>query len=199
VFDFTPAQISQFSLIGSLAGMATGAIGSYYSSQSKASSLSFQADMDALNAQQSERQAQHALYQGDRQAGKVSLQYGQVKASQRAGMAANGVDLGTGSAAEVQASTDLAKEMDMNTIAQNATMSAWGFRTQALNYSNQSKISRAMAGSISPIGSAFTSMLGSAGSVASSWYRYSKESNSPAPAKQVDEFANGPVITPYPY
>lgn len=175
MFDFTPTQISQLSLVGSLAGMANGVIGSYYSSQSKASNLNFQADMDALNAQQAEKQAQATLYQAERKAGQVSLAYGAAKSSQRASMAANGVDLGTGNAAEVQASTDLVKKIDMDTIAANAMRSAWGFRTQATNYSNQALIARATAGSISPTASAFTSMLGSAGNVAGSWYRYSKE------------------------
>lgn len=175
MFDFTTTQISQLSLVGSLAGMANGAIGSYYSSQSKASSLNFQADMDALNAQQAEKQAQATLYQADRKAGQVSLAYGAAKSSQRASMAANGIDLGSGSAAEVQASTDIAKEFDMNTIAANAMRSAWGFRTQAVNYNNQSMIERATANSISPTGFATTSILGSAGNVAASWYKYSKE------------------------
>lgn len=177
MFDFTPTQVSQFSLIGSLAGMANSAIGTYYSAQSKASSLNFQADMANLNSQMAEKQAQNALFQGERQAGQVSMKYGHVKSSQRAAMAANGVDLGTGSAAEVQASTDIAKEIDMNTIAANATRSAWGFRTQAVNYNNEALIGRATAGSISPFGYGFSSLLGSAGNVASAWYRYAKEAN----------------------
>lgn len=177
MFDFTPAQVSQFSLISSLAGMANSAVGSYYSAQSKASTLNFQADMANLNAQMAERQAQNALYQGERQAGQVSMKYGQVKSSQRAAMAANGVDLGTGSAAEVQASTDISKEIDMNTIAANATRSAWGFKTQAVNYNNEALIGRASAGSISPFGYGFSSLLGGAGAVANSWYRYAKEAN----------------------
>lgn len=175
MFDLSSKDVSQLSLIGSLAGMANSAVGSYYSAQSKASSIKFQADMDALNAQMSEKQAQNALFQGERQAGQVSMKYGQLKSSQRAAMAANGVDLGTGSAAEVQASTDLSKEIDMNTIASNATRSAWGFRTQSLNYTNQSLIERATGNSISPAGYGVSSLLGSSGNVAAAWYRYSKE------------------------
>jgi hypothetical protein len=186
LFDYTPAQVSQFSLIGSLAGMANGAIGSYYSAQSKASSLSFAADMANLNSQMAEKQAQHALYQGNRQSGQLSMKYGQTKSSQRAAMAANGVDLGTGSASEVLASTDISKEIDMNAINENAVRSAWGFRTQSVNYNNEALIGRATAGSISPFGYGMTSMLGGAGNVATAWYRYAKESN----------LTNTPATTP---
>ncbi len=182
MFDFTPTQVAQFSLIGSLAGMANSAIGSYYSASSKSSSLSFQADMNNLNAQLAENQAQNALLQGERQAGQLSMKYGHIKGSQRAAMAANGVDLGTGSAAEVQASTDIAKEIDMNTIAANAARSAWGFRTQSVNYNNQALIERATGGSISPAGYGYSSMLGGAGNVASSWYLYSKNAPMTTPA-----------------
>lgn len=187
MFDFTPTQVAQFSLIGSFAGMANSAIGSYYAAGSKASSLSFQADMNNLNSQLAERQAQNALLQGERQIGQTSMKYGQLKGSQRAAMAANGVDLGTGSAAEVQASTDIAKEIDMNTIAANAARSAWGFRTQSVNYNNQALIERATGNSISPAGYGFSSILGSSGNVAASWYRYSREMNSTPPSNQIVE------------
>lgn len=83
-----------------------------------------------VNARISEMGAQSALAQGEQQSNVLSLKAGQLKSSQKAAMAANGIDLGVGSAAEVQASTDLMKEIDMNQIQANAVRNAWGYRTQ---------------------------------------------------------------------
>jgi hypothetical protein len=90
------------------------------------------------NAAMSERGAEFELQKGNFEQGKLSLQAGQLKSTQRASMAANGVDLSEGNAAEVQASTDLMKDIDMSTIASNAVRSAFGYRQQAVNDNIQS-------------------------------------------------------------
>jgi hypothetical protein len=102
------------------------------------------------------------------------MQAGHLKARQRVGQAAGGIDLGTGSAAEVRASTDIMKEIDANTLGANAVRSAWGQRMQGTNYQNQALMARANAAAISPGAAAATSLLGSAGKVASSWYAFNK-------------------------
>lgn len=83
-----------------------------------------------INARIAELGAQSALAQGEQQSNTLSLKAGQLKSTQRAAMAANGIDLGVGNAAEIQASTDLMKEIDMNQIKSNAISNAWGYRTQ---------------------------------------------------------------------
>jgi hypothetical protein len=90
-------------------------------------------------------------------------------------MAANGVDLGDGSAAEVQATTDVMGELDANTVHANAVRSAWGYRTQATNSQNDAVMRRSAADGISPGTSAMSSLLGSAGTVAQGWYRLKKD------------------------
>ena len=64
--------------------------------------------------------------------------------------------------------------MDASTIQANAARSAWGYRTQGTNYSDNSTALRAGAGAISPGSAAGLSLLGSAGQVSQSWYQYSK-------------------------
>ena len=81
----------------------------------------------------------------------------------------------------MQASTDIMKEIDRNTVEANAVRSAWGYRTQAVNSQNDALIKRATADTISPFGSATTSLMGSAGNVATSWYQLNKATaNSPS-------------------
>ena len=85
-----------------------------------------------INAQISEMGAQSVLHQGQQQVAGLTLKAGQLKATQRAAMAANGIDLGEGNAVDVQASTEIMKEVDKNQIEQNAIRSAWGYRTQGV-------------------------------------------------------------------
>lgn len=158
----------------SIGGALTGALGAYSAAKSQISALQFQADMAGINARIAELGAQSALAQGEKQIGALTLKAGQVKSGQRAAMAANGIDLGVGSAAEVQASTDIMKEIDANTVNANAVRSAWGYRTQGTSYQNDALIKRATADGINPGPAATSSLLGSASSVAQTWYALGK-------------------------
>lgn len=157
-----------------IAGAGVSAIGAYSSAKSQQLALSGAADIADINAGLSEQAAQQELARGGAAVASASARAGQVKSSQRAAMAANGVDLGEGSAAEVLASTDLYKEGDINTLTANAVRAAWGQRVQATNYKNEASSKRAGADSISPVMAGATSLLGSAGTIANSWYSLKK-------------------------
>lgn len=174
-------------------GLASSAVGSYYSAQNAKINAKGQAALADTNARIAELGAQQELVRGQQEVASITMQAGQLKSSQRTAMAANGVDLGEGNAAEIQASTDLMKEIDKNTAHANAVRSAWGYRTQAVNYQNEAIMKRATAKSISPGAAAFSTLLSGAGQVASSWYSLNKGGtfNSPsngtqAPAPVVD-------------
>lgn len=169
------------SLTAQAAGAVTSTIGAYSSAQNQRATLLGQADVADTNARIAELGAQSELAQGQREVGRLTMRAGQLKSTQRANMAANGVDLGAGNAAEVQASTDLMKEIDSNTVTANAVNAAWGRRTQATNYRNEARTARLTAGAINPGLSAATTLMSSAGSVAQSWYGMTK-------AGALDEF-----------
>lgn len=171
---FNASQLASASLIGQIGGAVMSSIGSYYSAATQKINLQGAAGIADTNARIAELGAQSALNQGQRQVGALTLKAGQLKSSQRVAMAANGVDLGVGNAAEIQASTDIMKEIDANTLTSNAVRSAWGYRTQAVNYQNEALMQRGAASGISPGGSAAGSLLGSAASVAGSWYSLNK-------------------------
>lgn len=216
----------------SAAGAGSGLVGSIYGAKSQKSSLQFQSQMarinagiannnanmveavgeanaDAIlatgdfNATIAELGAQSTLEAGQAQVASHTLRAGQLKGTQRAAMAANGIDLGEGSAAEVLATGDIMKDIDVNTIQANAARTAWGYRAQgmeatltsemqALNTRTQAKMAAlnlrtgaggmqadslfksASASGISPIAAGASSLLGSAGSVADAWYRHSQ-------------------------
>lgn len=181
----TPTQASQLGGVFAIAGAVQGAIGSYFNAKSQAlqlesqsSSLAFQADMSRLNAVQAEFTAQQIMRAGNLKQGQVSLRAGKIKSSQRASLAARGIDLGVGSAVETIATTDLMKEIDMLTVNSETVRSAEAARLQRQNYLTQAAIQdvsseNVMASSrtISPAMAATTSLLGSASSVANAWYQ----------------------------
>lgn len=157
------------------AGAAGSMVGSYYGAKAQQSLLGAQAELSDINARVAEAAARSALTAGSRQKNAQQLMAAKVKGSQKAALAANGVDLGVGSAAEVQASTAALAEMDANTIEANALRSAWGYRTQGVNAQNDAIMRRGAADGISPGAAAFSSLLGSSGTVASSWYKLKKD------------------------
>mgnify|MGYP003479613917 FL=1 len=173
----TSPSLGYGGLFLNIGGALSGAIGSFYSAKVAKINLEGQAFIADTNARIAELGAQSVLNQGQQEIGRVTMQAGRVKSAQRVALAANGVDLGEGNAAELQASTDIMKEIDRNTVEANAVRSAWGYRTQAVNSQNDALIKRATADTISPFGSAATSLLGSAGNVATSWYQ---PANSPS-------------------
>lgn len=156
------------------AGAASSALGAYYGAKSQKQSLELQANLADINARMSESSAQQTLLTGQRDEQKSRIATANLKGTQRASMAANGIDLGEGSATQILTSTDVMGEIDANTIQANAVRSAWGYRTQGVNQTNQALTSRASAGAINPGQSAMTSLLGSAGTVAGNWYSYNK-------------------------
>lgn len=152
------------------AGAVSGAIGGFYAAKSTKRQLQFEAAMADINARISELGAQQELLNGQQQVGALTLQAGQLKGRQRAAMAANGIDLGEGNAAELQASTDILKAIDANTIEANAVRSAWGLRTQGANFQSEALAKRGTAAGISPFMAGASSLLTGAGQVSKQWY-----------------------------
>lgn len=155
-------------------GAGAQAMGAYRASQAAKAAAKYNAAVSRNNAQIAQWQAQSILAKGARDEQAQRLRTAALKGSQRARLAANGVDLTQGSALRILQDTDYLGEMDALTIRDNAAMDAWGARTQANNFLNESSMYGAQADSISPSGAAVSSLLGSSGQVAASWYNYRK-------------------------
>lgn len=130
--------------------------------QAQKDALGYQSAVAANNATYAEWQAQDAEQQGVDAEAKSRQQTAQLKGSQRAALAANGVSLGEGSALDILTSTDYMGEQDALTIRDNAARQAWGYRTQGQNYTDNSGLLANSASNISPSNAAGTSLLTSA-------------------------------------
>ncbi len=164
--------VTSAAIIGGSMGMQ--AMGAYSSSQAQKAGMKYQAQIAANNATIAQEQASIAIQDGQRQEQTQDLKTGQIYGAQRAAMAANGVDLGEGSANEVLTTTKFMGNRDALTIRDNAMRQAWGYDVQSQNFLDSSAADKAVGDSINPMMSAATSLLGSAASASSTWYAAQK-------------------------
>jgi len=138
------------------AGAALGAAGAYSSAAGQQQAYRYNADYYGS-------QADDARARGAMAEQRHRLQVAQFKGSQRAQMAANGLDLTQGSALDILTDTDFLGERDAQIIRANAEREAYGYRSRQ-------QMADFAANNINPAMSAASSLLGSAPTVAAAWY-----------------------------
>lgn len=142
------------------------------------------------NRQISEWQAIDAVRRGDLDIQGMQLDTAAVKGTQRATMAARGIDITEGSANDVLTTTDWSAAVDQQTVRDNARRAAWGYRVQGASYVNEANAHRdtaanmrysastarpiPVARTVSPTSAAAVSLLAGSGQVASTWYQMNK-------------------------
>lgn len=156
-------------IAASAAGAIASAGGAYQQAQGQRSSLEYQAAVSRSNAVLAGYQASDAITQGQVVEGNQRLKTAQLKGSQRAQMAANGIDMGEGNANDVLTTTTMMGERDALQIHDSAMMQAWGYRTQQQNFRDDASRAEGQANAISPWLAAGTSLLTGAAGVATSW------------------------------
>ena len=101
-----------------------------------------EADLSDYNANVAMLQSQDAIERGDLAESSFRGQVRSAIGAQRAGMAANGVEVGYGSAVDVQKDAAYLGELDALTIRTNARREAWGYQVQAEDLNARSAIER---------------------------------------------------------
>jgi len=144
--------------------------------QSQALSMEFENNISAINARAAERDAAAVLEAGRQETMFADLRAAAAKASDKVSFAARGVRVGAGSAAEVAASTEFARQLDRRTITLNSVRAANTAKLQAVNERVRGSVAaasarnlRASAKSIQPWMAGVGGLLGSVGAVASHW------------------------------
>lgn len=125
------------------------------------------------NARMAEYAAADSQRRGEEEAQAARRRGDQVKGAQRARMAAAGLDLGVGTAQELQDQTDFFSETDQSTARFNAARDAWASKEQAKGYRAQGSAA-AQQGTLS----AFGTILGTGAQVSDKWMTYT--GNKPA-------------------
>lgn len=119
-----------------------GAFGQMQQANAAAAAAKFNAQISEMNAQIAEDAAKDELDRGAREEQKHRMKVGMLRGNQRVAMAANGVDLGSGSPAEVLFDTAYAGEMDSLGIRVDTNVAAYNRRVQAVNYRAQAQLYR---------------------------------------------------------
>lgn len=92
------------------------------------------AEANLQNAAFADAAANDAIKRGEFESDQSRIDTRGMIGAQRAGFAANGVDVNSGSAADIQDDTAALGELDALTIKNNAAREAWGYRKQSQQY-----------------------------------------------------------------
>lgn len=167
----SPTAIGAAGLGTSVAGSALSAFGAYSQGQSQSQMYGYQAQVAQINSQIALQNADYARMQGEQQAviegRKGAQQFGGIRAAQ----GASGLDVNSGSNAQVQASQKSTTALDLNQIRSNAAKTAYDFDVQSTEDVNQAGLYNAASSKAKTAGDigALTSIVGGAGSVSSKW------------------------------
>jgi len=145
-------------------------------SQEAAESTAALAD---FNAQVAELQGKDALDRGAEEESRFRSVVKGAIGAQRAGFAAANIDVGFGSAVDVQADAAMLGELDALTIRTNAAREAWGYKVTAIDLRKRGEIARKEGSAMAAAGAeqqkasrwgAVATLVGTAGSLLAAKY-----------------------------
>lgn len=122
------------------------------------------------NATMAEYAAQDAQKRGEEDAAAIQRKGAALKSAQRVSLAAKGLDLGYGTAADLQDQTDFFTQSDAATARTNAGREAWNMRARG-----QQSMFEGSAAARNANLQAAGSLLSGAGMVSDKWNTYSKK------------------------
>ena len=127
-----------------LAAISAGAslFGGYATGQTAQAQAEAQAQAMEANARTARIQAHDSIERGGQDELKLRRQLAQTRGTQRAVMAAQGVDVNSGSALDVQNASIAEGEHDAEVIRFNAARQRWGYINQANNLQAQAAATR---------------------------------------------------------
>lgn len=147
------------------------AVGEVFGGLSEQGAANAQKQIARQNAEIAERNAALTMAAGEGQAERLGMkakaQAGAIKTAQ----AARGVDIGSGSAVDVQESQAALSMFDAMTIKSNAAREAFGFKVQAKQFRDEAAIAKARANQAmwSAGINAFSSLVSGASSASSAY------------------------------
>ena len=122
-----------------------GAVSSIQQSQAIKAQGNYQKNQLQFNAQVADLQAEDAINRGNKDAATVKKQSKQIIGTQRAGLAAQGIEVNADTASLIQQDTAGLAAEDVQTIKNNAMREAWGYKVENLNYTTEAKMAATSA------------------------------------------------------
>lgn len=171
-FGITAAVIG---IVGTIASTTIGVVSSVQSANAQKAQYDYQAQVAKKNAEIAQNNADQKRQEGIEEARQQRMKTLRAIGSQQAAMAANGIDISSGTALDVVEDTAAMGELDALTTRYNYETHAVGFEQQANNFNNQASLdtfagqNAYKSGMTSAIGSGIKGLADTA-SVASKWY-----------------------------
>lgn len=162
-----------------VAGGVVGGVSSYQQGKAQQAQYNYQAKVNEENAKIAQSNADMQRQQGIEEARLQRLKTASVIGSQKAAMAANGVDVTQGTAVDVISDTAAMGELDALQTQYNYEMKARGYETEAGNFKNQANLdiisgkNAYQAGKMNALSSGIKGLgdsANAAGSVATKWF-----------------------------
>lgn len=150
---------------GSIAavGAVVSAAGTVMAAQSASANAKYQAQVANNNATIAQQNSQYAIKASEAQAANQGQAGRASLARIRTAQAASGIDVNSGSAVDVQTSQAETNQQNTANTLNNGLLQAYGYRTQATNFSAQAGLDSAESGQDETAGE-----IGAAGSLLSS-------------------------------
>jgi hypothetical protein len=165
------AFAAPLALAAGIIGTGVTAAGKVYEGLATANAAKFSAEVARNNAALAQVNADRAIDAGQQQAETESRKNAARVAGIKTAQAASGIDVNTGSAADVQAGERMTGQLDAETVLNNAQWTSFGYRSQATNFQNEASLdeSKATSAQIGGDLGAFGSVLGNASSLGLKW------------------------------
>lgn len=167
----SPTAIGGVGVGATAAGSALSAYGAYEGGQSQSQMYGYQAQVAKINSNIALQNADYARMQGEQQSVIEGRKGAQQLGGIRAAQGASGLNVNSGSPADVQASQKSTTALDLNQIRSNAAKTAYDFDVQSTEDVNQAGLYTAASKNAKTAGDigASSSIVGGAGSVSSKW------------------------------
>lgn len=178
-----------------IAGAAATATGDIIGGFAQQKALSYQSQVAANNATIAGQKAQYATEAGSAEAEAQGLKGAQQQGRLRTSIAANNLDVNSGSAADVQVSQREANQLSTENVTHQSALAAYGYQTQETNDLAQAKLLHDES-DLAPIQGGISAVSAFAGSPsAQNWFGASTTST---PKGSNQSFAPGATAAPTP-
>src|SRR5208337_837529 len=118
-------------------GGLVSAFGAFEGGQAQKQMYDYQAGIAQFNEQIAQQNSEYAIQVGEIQAQQAGLKGAQQLGLIKSGQSAAGLDINTGSAAQVQASQKAITGLDVAAVRSNAAKTAYNYRVQAVQFGAQ--------------------------------------------------------------
>jgi len=153
------------------AGSLISGASALFGGQAQAGMYGYQSQVAQYNRAIALQNADYALATGEIQARNYGMGAAQRMGAIRAGEGASGIDVGSGSKADVQTSQQVVSDIDLAQIRNNAARKAYGYQVEATGDEAQAELYQRAAKTATTAGDikALGSLVGGSTSVADKW------------------------------